>query len=75
VGEVVFQPKLLTVDELQEGYYWSRKQLSSLRSIAKRTFHLRKSSLLYIPINFVMRKASRATLKEAANNNIYTGLF
>jgi radical SAM superfamily enzyme YgiQ (UPF0313 family) len=75
VGEVVFQPKLLTVEELQEGYYWSRKQLSSLRSIAKRTFHLRKSSLLYIPINFVMRKASRATLKEAANNNIYTGLF
>lgn len=75
VGEVVFQPKLLTVEELQEGYYWSRKQLSSLRSIAKRTFHLRKSSLLYIPINFVMRKASRATLREAANNNIYTGLF
>jgi radical SAM superfamily enzyme YgiQ (UPF0313 family) len=75
VGEVVFQPKLLTVEELQEGYYWSRKQLSSLRSIAKRTFHLRKSSLLYIPINFVMRKASRATLKEAAKNNIYTRLF
>ncbi len=75
VGEVVFQPKLLTVEELQEGYYWSRKQLSSLRSIAKRTFHLRKSSLLYIPVNFVMRKASRATLREAANNNIYTGLF
>jgi radical SAM superfamily enzyme YgiQ (UPF0313 family) len=75
VGEVVFQPKLLTVEELQEGYYWSRKQLSSLRSIAKRTFHLRKSSLLYIPVNFVMRKASLATLREAANNNIYTGLF
>jgi len=75
VGEVVFQPKLLTVEELQEGYYWSRKQLSSFSSIYKRTFHLKKSSLLYIPVNFIMRKASRATLKEAANNNIYTGLF
>jgi radical SAM superfamily enzyme YgiQ (UPF0313 family) len=75
VGEVVFQPKLLTVEELQEGYYWARKQLSSFSSIYKRTFHLRKSSLLYIPVNFIMRKASLATLKEAANNNIYTGLF
>ena len=75
VGEVVFQPKLLTVEELQEGYYWARKQLSSFSSIYKRTFHLRKSSLLYIPVNLIMRKASRATLKEAANNNIYTGLF
>jgi radical SAM superfamily enzyme YgiQ (UPF0313 family) len=75
VGEVVFQPKQLTPEELQEGYYWSRKQLSSLSSIAKRTFHLRKSSLLYIPVNFIMRKASRATLKKASNNNIYTGLF
>ncbi len=75
VGEVVFQPKQLTPEELQEGYYWSRKQLSSLKSIARRTFHLRKSSLLYIPVNFVMRKASRATLKQAANSNIYTGLF
>jgi radical SAM superfamily enzyme YgiQ (UPF0313 family) len=75
VGEVVFQPEQLTPEELQEGYYWSRKQLSSLSSIAKRTFHLRKSSLLYIPVNLIMRKASRATLKKAANNNIYTGLF
>lgn len=66
VGKVVFQPKLMTVDELQEGYYWSRKQLSSLSSIVKRTFHLRKSSLLYIPINFLMRKASRATLTYAS---------
>jgi radical SAM superfamily enzyme YgiQ (UPF0313 family) len=63
IGEVVFQPKLLTVEELQEGYYWARHQLSSFNSIFKRTFHLRKSSLLYIPINFVMRKASRATMR------------
>jgi len=69
VGEVVFQPKLLTVEELQEGYYWSRKQLSSFSSIYKRTFHFRKSSLLYIPVNFIMRKASRATMKGALNSS------
>ena len=66
-GEVVYRPKLLTIEELQEGYYNARKHLSSLNSIMKRTFHLRKSALLYIPINFMMRKASRATLRCAFN--------
>lgn len=69
IGEVVFQPKLLTPEELQEGYYWARNQLSSFNSIFKRTFHLRKSSLLYIPINFLMRKASRATMKGALSSS------
>jgi len=69
IGEVVFQPKLLTVEELQEGYYWARNQLSSFNSIFKRTFHFRKSSLLYIPVNFVMRKASRATMKGALSSD------
>ena len=69
IGEVVFQPKLLTVEELQEGYYWARKHVSSFNSIYKRTFHLRKSSLLYIPINFLMRKASRATMKGALSSS------
>ena len=36
IGEVVFQPKLLTVEELREGYYWARHQLSSFNSIFKR---------------------------------------
>jgi len=62
-GEVVFRPKLLTVDQLQSGYYWARKQVSSYRSIFQRTFHLRKSALIYLPINLIMRKASRISLK------------
>ena len=74
VGEVVFQPKLLSVDELQEGYYWARKQLSSLSSIYKRTFHLKKSSLLYIPINFVMRKASRATMNGSLSSKTHLSI-
>jgi len=63
-GEVVFRPKLLTVEQLQNGYYWARKQISSYRSIFQRTFHLRKSALLYLPINFIMRKAIRSSLKD-----------
>ena len=74
VGEVVFQPKILSVDELQEGYYWARKQVSSLHSIYKRTFHLKKPSLLYIPINFVMRKASRATMNGSLSSSTHLSI-
>ncbi len=63
-GEVVFKPTLLSVDELQNGYYWVRKQISSYRSIFKRTARLNKIALLSIPVNLVMRKASRASLKD-----------
>jgi len=63
-GEVVFRPKVLTVDQLQSGYYWARKQISSYRSIFYRTFHLRKSALLYLPVNLIMRRASRSSLKD-----------
>lgn len=63
-GEVVFRPKLLKVEQLQDGYYWVRKQISSYRSIFQRTFHLRKSALLYLPINFIMKKAIRSSLKQ-----------
>jgi radical SAM superfamily enzyme YgiQ (UPF0313 family) len=66
-GEVVFRPKLLEVDQLQGGYYWARKQISSYSSIFRRTFLPRKSALISLPINLVMRKASRAFLKEQKN--------
>ena len=62
-GEVVFQPKLLTVDQLQNGYYWARKQISSYSSIFRRTLHPRKGALIAFPINLIMRRASRAFLK------------
>lgn len=63
-GEVVFKPALLTVDELQNGYYRARKHISSYGSIFKRTARLNKIALLSIPVNLVMRKASRASLKD-----------
>ena len=68
-GSIEYSNPHLTVEELQEGYYWARHQLSSFNSIFKRTFHLRKSSLLYIPVNFLMRKASRATMKGALSSS------
>lgn len=66
-GEVVFKPELLTVEELKEGYDNARRYFASWKSIAMRTFHLRKSALFYIPVNFIMRKASLATLKHTSN--------
>ncbi len=64
-GEVVFRPKLLSVSQLQNGYYWARKQISSYGSIFRRTLlHPRKTSILSIPLSLIMRRASRASLKK-----------
>ncbi|MBN1445511.1 MAG: B12-binding domain-containing radical SAM protein [Candidatus Omnitrophica bacterium] len=63
-GEVVFKPAILSIDQLQDGYYWARKQISSYGSIFRRTARLNKIALLSLPVNLVMRKASRASLKD-----------
>ncbi|MGC8805563.1 MAG: hypothetical protein ACP5QD_06505, partial [Candidatus Ratteibacteria bacterium] len=63
-GEVVFKPKLLSVDQLQKGYYYARKRISSYNSIFRRTVRFNRASLFFLPINLVMRKASRASLKK-----------
>jgi radical SAM superfamily enzyme YgiQ (UPF0313 family) len=63
-GEVVFRPNRLTVDELQGGYYWARKQISSYNSILRRTLRPRKTAILSLPINIGMRKTSRGFLKR-----------
>ncbi len=75
-GKVVFRPNLLTVDQLQDGYHWARKQIYSYSSISRRTLHLRKSALLMFPVNLMMRKASRAFLKDisASKATYETGL-
>ena len=63
-GEVVFKPKLMSPEKLQEGYNWARKQISSYGSIFLRTLHPRKISLLSLPLNLIMRKALRSFLKN-----------
>ncbi|HOJ31333.1 MAG TPA: DUF4070 domain-containing protein, partial [bacterium] len=63
-GEVVFKPKLLSVDQLQEGYYHARRRISSYNSIFRRTIRFSKTSLFFLPINLVMRKSSRASLRK-----------
>ncbi|TET46506.1 B12-binding domain-containing radical SAM protein [candidate division TA06 bacterium] len=65
LGEVVFRPKLLTVDQLKDGYNWTRKHMSSYSSIFRRTLHFRKTALLSLPLNLLMRKSSRKFLKNA----------
>jgi hypothetical protein len=68
-GEVVFKHTLLSVDELQNGYYWARKEISRYGSIFKRTARLNKIALLSIPVNMVTRKACRASLKDIKTNS------
>ncbi len=64
-GEVVFRPKLMSVDQLQSGYYWARKETSSYGSILRRTLRPRRTALLSLPINVAMRKTSRGFLKRS----------
>jgi len=66
MGEVVFRPKLLSVDQLQSGYYWARKEISSVSSIFRRTLRPRKTAILSLPINIGMRKTSRGFLKRTS---------
>jgi radical SAM superfamily enzyme YgiQ (UPF0313 family) len=68
-GEVVFRPKLLSIEELQDGYYWARKHTSSYRSILLRTLRPRKTALMALPINLTMRKGSRGFLKAVNNSS------
>lgn len=62
-GEVVIKPKKLTPEKLYEGYLYARREVSTFNSILKRTIHPRISTLLFLPVNIIMRNASRSSMK------------
>ena len=68
MATVVYRPKGMTVEELQEGFWKVNKGFYSLPSIFKRMFRLssikRRSNIIFMPMNFghvpAVRKARRA---------------
>ena len=68
MATVVFRPKAMTVDQLQEGFWKVNKGFYSLPSTFKRLFTLsslkRRSNIIFMPMNFghvpAIRKAHRA---------------
>jgi radical SAM superfamily enzyme YgiQ (UPF0313 family) len=56
MSHVVFKPKKMTVQELQEGYLWAQKYICSPRSILKRLLWGPKHHFFYFLMsNFVLR--------------------
>jgi radical SAM superfamily enzyme YgiQ (UPF0313 family) len=66
MATVVYRPKRMTVDELQEGFWKVNRSFYSLPSIMKRVFnpfHLQKSLIIFGPMNLglwpAVKKAER----------------
>ena len=55
-GEVVFQPKGMTTDELQNGYYWIFRNTYTLKNILKRSLRSPKGLTYRIGMNLAYRK-------------------
>jgi radical SAM superfamily enzyme YgiQ (UPF0313 family) len=71
MATVVFQPKGMTVEELQEGFWWVNKEFYSMRSMARRIFQplaIRRSLIIFGPMNIghwpAVRKAERYFYRE-----------
>jgi radical SAM superfamily enzyme YgiQ (UPF0313 family) len=66
MATVVFKPKGMTIEQLQEGFWWVNKEFYSLRSMARRIFQpfaMRRSLIIFGPMNIghwpAVRKAER----------------
>jgi len=65
MSHVVFKPKKMTAQELQEGYLWAQKYTCAPRSILKRLLWGPKNHFLYfIMSNFVLRGAQMEVIRR-----------
>ncbi len=64
MGHVVFRPKKMTVEQLQEGHDWINLRFYSYPSMLKRFLPLRRSHQIFIPSNWGMHRAWRRLAKS-----------
>ncbi|NWG02522.1 MAG: B12-binding domain-containing radical SAM protein [Syntrophaceae bacterium] len=65
MSHVVFKPKKMTVQELQEGYLWAQKYICAPRSILKRLLWGPKHHFFhFLMSNFVLRGAQMAVIRR-----------
>lgn len=57
MDHVVFRPKKMTVEQLQEGHEWANRQFYSYPSMLKRFWPPRRSHQVFLPSNWGMRRA------------------
>jgi len=61
---VVFRPKRMTGEELQEGHDWANRRFYSYSSMIKRFWPPRRSHQVFLPSNWGMRRAWRHLAKS-----------
>lgn len=64
MSHVVFQPKQMTVKELQEGYLWAQQYSCSPRSIFKRLLGSRNHFFFFLMSNFALRGAQMDVIRR-----------
>jgi radical SAM superfamily enzyme YgiQ (UPF0313 family) len=65
MSHVVFKPKRMTIQELQEGYLWAQKYTCAPRSILKRLLWGPKHHFFYFLMsNFVLRGAQMEVIRK-----------
>jgi radical SAM superfamily enzyme YgiQ (UPF0313 family) len=71
MSHVVFKPKKMTAQELQEGYLWAQKYTCAPRSILKRLLWGPKNHFLYFLMsNFVLRGAQMGVIRRIKREHI-----
>jgi hypothetical protein len=55
-GYTVFQPKLMSPESLEEGYYWTYRQFYSMRSIYKRVVEMNIETFYKLALNFAYKR-------------------
>jgi len=62
MNHVVFRPKKMTPEQLQEGFHWAYKRLYGYRSILTRLFPFTRSGVFYGIQNYGFRQVWKKTL-------------
>jgi radical SAM superfamily enzyme YgiQ (UPF0313 family) len=71
MSHVVFKPKKMTVQELQEGYLWAQKYICAPRSILKRLLWGPKHHFFYFLMsNFVLRGAQMEVIRRIKDKEL-----
>jgi radical SAM superfamily enzyme YgiQ (UPF0313 family) len=67
MDHVVFQPRKMTVEQLQEGHDWANRRFYSYASMGKRFWPLRRSHQVFLPGNWGMRRAWKRVAESGKN--------
>jgi len=68
MDHVVFRPKKMTVEQLQEGHDWANRRFYSYPSMLKRFWPLRRSHQVFLPSNRGMRRAWKRVAQSRKTN-------